>query len=398
MFGLTAVECFIVIVAIFVVLYWITPRKQVWFPLIVLVVLLSILAFKFEPNENDDLLRYFDILTRLHDGGREELQNLIDSNYNNWNTYRACAYYFYFISKFNDVHYMPAVTIFIVYGLAMLVFYKAANRFQVNKVYLFLGIMFFVSTYWYYDTASGIRNGLTFAVVFACAYYHFVEKKHIPLCYLGYVLACLTHSAAIMPVVLVFLTIITLNTSGKFMKYALIFGMVGGSALIQFLATITDNSFIQSIAGKAEGAIGDSINDLTVFTVNFVTYAFVIVILFYVTNYLIKGEYSDDLTRLYKYSSITIYFILGAVYSSLVFMRFVRWIIPVIGGLFFMIGMQIQNNQIKRDGIAYYNYFAPISEKLRVKLKSLFIIIYSGYTAVHFWYLCVGSSLAWMHF
>ena len=35
-------------------------------------------------------------------------------------------------------------------------------------------------------TASGIRNGLAFGVVIACAYYHLVEKRNIILCLFGY--------------------------------------------------------------------------------------------------------------------------------------------------------------------------------------------------------------------
>lgn len=64
------------------------------------------------------------------------------------------------------------MTMFIVYALMFLVMYKAAQRYQVSKGYVLLGTLFFLSTYWFYDTASGIRNGLAFAVVIACAYYH----------------------------------------------------------------------------------------------------------------------------------------------------------------------------------------------------------------------------------
>lgn len=76
--------------------------------------------------------------------------------------------------------------------------YKAAQRYQVSKGYVLMGTLFFLSTYWFYDTASGIRNGLAFAVVIACAYYHLVEKRNIILCFFGYVAACLLHSSPIL--------------------------------------------------------------------------------------------------------------------------------------------------------------------------------------------------------
>ena len=88
-------------------------------------------------------------------------------------------YYFYFLSFFPNNRYLAAMTMFIVYALMFLVMYKAAQRYQVSKGYVLLGTLFFLSTYWFYDTASGIRNGLAFAVVIACAYYHLVEKRNI---------------------------------------------------------------------------------------------------------------------------------------------------------------------------------------------------------------------------
>ena len=225
MFGLTAIECFIAIVIIFVVAYWITPRKASWIPIILVTVLLSFLAFKMMPNYTDDLSRYFSALEAFRAGGKETLHRYIEDDRFGWKTYRVAAYYFYYISKLNNNHFLPAITIFIVYGLGFLTIYRAAKRFEVNKVYLFLAVFFFISTYWFYDTASGIRNGLSFAIAFACAYYHLVERKNIVLCYVGYILACFIHSAGILVVVFVIIAELTLNTSGKFMNFLFIFGL-----------------------------------------------------------------------------------------------------------------------------------------------------------------------------
>ena len=79
-------------------------------------------------------------------------------------------------------------------------------------------------------------------------------------------------------------------------------------------------------------------------------------------------------------------------------MRIARWILPMVGALFYMIGMQIQSDKIKKNGLSYYNYYAPPNEAIRVKTKPFFNALFIGYTAVHFWYLCVGSSLNWITF
>ncbi len=397
-FGASALTCFCIIVAIYVVVYWLTPRKAVAFPFLLIVVLFSVLAYHIEPHITDDLARYFSNLDYLRENGYDGLKYAFEQHWNSWNIYRMCGYYFYFISRLPNNYYMSAITMFIVYGLMFLVLYKAAQRFNVNKLYLFLGSMFFISTYWYYDTASGIRNGLTFAVVFACAYFHLVERKYIPLCCVGYVLACLTHSAGIMPVAFVVLTEFTLNTSGKFLKYALVFGLAGGGLLMNYLSQKTDNEFVQSIAGKAEkNAPGGAMEVSTFFIVNLVTYLVVAVVLMYVSRYITKGDYAKDLKRLYKYSSITMYFLLGSLYSGLIFARFTRWIVPIIGALFFMIGMQIQSDRIGDKRQTYY-FNMEKEERILTQMRSFFIMFYVAYTCVHLWYLVVGSSLNWITF
>lgn len=401
MFGLTAIECFIAIIIIFIITYWITPRKLVWIPMLLTTVLLSILAFNVVPNDTDDLSRYFTQLDYLRDYGREYFDRCVKYNENgsNWGTYKVCGYYFYYMSKLSDNHYMPAITIFIVYGLMFLIIIKAANRFGVDKPQLFFGTMFFLSTYWYYDTLAGIRNGLAFAVIFACAYYHLVERKNIVLCLVGYVLACLMHSAAIMPVSLVLLTILTLNTSGKFLKYVLIFGLAAGGPMIQFLSTKTDNGFVQSIAGRAEShAAGSSSGTGTNFMVNVVVFVVVAIVILFVTVYITESKYGNDLNRFIKYSSIIAYFTLGCLFSSLIFIRFVRWLIPIIGALYYMIGIQMQKNLIAEKGYNYLRYYAPPNIIYRIRLKGLFNIAFIAFTVVHFWYLINGSSLYWMHF
>ena len=397
MFGLSALECFIAIIVIYIVVYWITPRKMNWIPFILVTVLLSVLAYKFVPNETDDLSRYYMQLDYLREYGMNYLRRCFDLGINDWDTYRVCGYYFYFISRLPNNHWMPAITIFLCYGLAFLIFYKAANHFDVSKLYVFLGSMFFLSTYFYYDTVSGIRNGLAFAVVLACAYYHLVERKNILLCCVGYVLACLLHSAAVMPVAFVILTVITLNTSGKVMKYGLIFGITIGGFLLNYLGENSSNGFIQSIAGKAEANGLGSLYTDTNFIVNIVTFAVVSIVVLYVSFYILKGEYAQDLKRFYKYSSIIVYFMFGSILSTMIFLRFARWIAPVLGAVLFMIGMEIQNKQIKRNTPQYY-YNASFPERARYQTKGVFMLFYFAYICVHFWYLVNGSSLVWIHF
>ncbi len=400
MFGLTAIEVFIAIVIIFIVLYWITPQRFSWFPLIVITVLFAVLAYNMTPNDADDLMRYYHEINYMRSDGFRELERAINDDVYEFNTYRVCAYYFYFISRFPNNDWLQTVTIFIVYGLMFLVIYKASRHFNVDKLNTFLGIMFFISTYWYYDVASGIRNGLAFTVACACAYYHLVERKNIILCYVGYLLVCFMHPTGFIPVVLAIITEITLNTSGKFFNFLLLFGIVGGGAILKSLSERTNSSFIQSVAGEAESHMSATIFVAgTMGLVNFSALLIVTFFLIYVSYYFLHGDYTPQLKRLFKFSSINIYFMIGSAISNiLLFFRLTRWILPIIGTLLFMIGMQIQGDQIKKEGIVKLTYYTPLNQSIRIKTRSVVYILYTAYTAVHFWYLCAGSSLHWIMF
>lgn len=399
-FGFNALQSFVIIIALFVVVYWIMPKKLNWISFLFVTVLLAVLAFKIEPNETDDLYRYFDTLDYLRSGGREALENCFKNEWNHWHIYRACGWYFYFISKFPDNHYLSAVTIFIVYGLMFMLIHKTSVRYETSKFDTFLGAMFFLSTYWYYDTASGIRNGLAFAVVFTCAYHHLLLRKHIPLCVIGYILACLTHSAAIMPVVFVALAVITLNNTGKFINFLLVFGIIGGGAGIQFLASVfPGNSFLQSIAGKVEAnELQETLYTQTNYLTNIATLIFVIIVVFYFSYYILNSDHSKDVRLFYKYCSIILFFVVGSLYSPLIFMRFSRWIIPIIGSLFFIAGRQSQVVHISNNDELKIKYYSQFNERIRYSTKSLVFVLYVAYTAVHMWYLVFGSSLNWIHF
>ncbi len=401
MFGLTALQMFLVIVAIFVAVYWITPSKHSWFPLLLVTVLMAWLAFNIVPDSSDDLSRYFKVLDEMREEGYDGLQRYIEEDQFDFKIFRAAAYYVYFISKLPNDHWLPCITMFIVYGLGFYCIYKASKRFNTSKLNTFLGSMFFICTYWYFDTCSGTRNGLAFAVAFACSYQLLVERKFKILCYVGFVLAALTHSAGIIPVVLVIFTELTLNTSGKFLNFLLVFGIIAGAAGIRWLAGISDNSFIQGIAGKVdryEASDLDIVNSGTMFQVNMVVLAIVLLLIFYFSYFILNSEYTKELKRFYKYSSIISFFCIGALFSGLIFVRFARWILPLVGGLIYMIGMQMQENYISEEGMSYCKFYSPPNVSFRVQIKQVVTFSYIVFMAVHMWYMCSGSSLIWLHF
>lgn len=398
--GLTPLQCYVAIVAVFAVVYLFTPRKSIWIPFAVTTVLFAIYAYHIAPDPMDDLSVYFHHMDIFRETGRDGIQYALDENWFEWRTYRVSLYYIYIISQLPNNHFLPAITMFIVYATGFGVLYKAANRFHVNKTNLFFAAFFFISTYWYYDTASGTRNGLAFAVAIACTYQHLVERKHIFWCFVGYICAALTHSSGFLPVVIAILAAVTYKSKSKVIKYFLIFGLAGGGALFEFLATVTDNPFVQSVAGRAENHTSSGeLKTSTWFVISLATFIFVALLLAYFSKYFVDaGKKSDNIKRFYKYSCVLVYFLIGCIFSWLIFVRFARWIIPLVGALIIMFGFTLQEEQEKNYKMQCFekNTFPKVS--IILKLRPVVYILCLAISLVSVWYAVNASSLWYVMF
>lgn len=186
---------YLAIVVAFCVVYPIIPRKYIKWLFLALVLALSIMAFYVKPLKTDDLIRYYNSLNLLREKSLAGYFDLQRDGYGNFDAVPVCGLYFFFVSKLGNNNFLPAITIFLTYGSMLFVIWRFANYYKISKLYIFIGTLFLLSTYWYYDTCSGIRNGLAFAVAMFCLYFDLVEKKKA--FWLGYFVAMGIHSAAV---------------------------------------------------------------------------------------------------------------------------------------------------------------------------------------------------------
>lgn len=406
--GLTGLQFYAAAVIVFAVIYVLTPKKYIWFPLAVLTILFAVLAYHILPDPEDDLTIYYHHMDVFRQMGREGLRYAIEENWFEWKTFKASLYYVYIVSRFPNNSFLPAFTILIVYSLSFDVLYKAAKRFNVSKGGLFFASMFFIATFWYYDVASGTRNGLAFVIAFATAYYHLVEKKNIFICLAGYLCAALMHSSGIIPIALVFAALLTKNLKSKFINVLFVFGISGSSFLINFLAGITDNPFIQSIAGRAE-AHGSGTPHLitsdfgagsggTMYIVTLVTYFVALLLVMYFNLDIKKSRYSEELKSFSQYSSLIMCFLLGCAFTSgLIFLRFVRWIVPVLCGIYIMVGMNSQReNHKKYIEDSFNNNIIPKLSLIYRFAPAVYVAVIA-FVGISFWYDLNGSSLLFLN-
>ena len=390
---------YLIIVLAFCALYPLIPRKHIKWLFLALVLALSVMAFNMVPYKTDDVANYFRQIDQLRDGGWNALQEKIDNNENNWGSLPVCGYYFYFISLFPDNGMLPAITIFLAYGGMFLVLWRAANKFNVGKWYLFLSSLFVLSTYWFYDICSGIRNGLAFTLFCVFIYFDVVEKKFRPACWIGYLLMLGLHSSAILMLTIRMALLLSRKGKGKIMSVLMFFAMLVGGAVIPKLGDITGIEYLQLISQKAERAADTTgVGSQTNYLVNISIFIVACILVIYCLYVLDKNHKYDDFKEYEKFVQLVLSFMIGAFFFGLIFMRFARWVIPAVTSVVFMVGMQA-NTDIKKEMYSNKKQKSVIKSGMLMSSNELLInVCFIAYTCVHLWYACTGSSLIWLHF
>lgn len=394
---------YLIIVLSFCALYPLIPRKHIKWLFLALVLALSVMAFNVVPMETDDLARYYNILERLRRGGWDTLQSMIENGENDWDSLPMCGYYFYIASRFDNNGMLPAMTIFLAYGSMFLVLWRAAEKFNVGKWYLFLSVFLILSTYWFYDICSGIRNGLVYTLFCAYAYFDLVAKKYRIACWVGYALSLLMHSSAIIPLFIVLLLVFTKRFNSSMVSSAMIAVTVLSGFVIPILGDITGIEYLQIISDKAEremnrfGLVTD-----TNYLVNISVFLVAALLAFYGYSTIKKMSNADEkygdmsvYNRLFQY---ILFFMAGSIFTPMIFLRMARWIIPAILSVVFMVGMQA-NTDIKKEMYSNKKQKSVIKSGMLISSNELLInFCFIAYTCVHLWYACTGSSLIWLHF
>ena len=391
---------YLAIVAAFCVIYPFVPRKYIKWLFLALVLALSVMAFFVVPEETDDLSNYFWRIANLRKGGFSLLRQMIEDGSEDWDSLPVCGLYFYLISRFPDNGMLPAVTIFLAYGSIFWVLWRAAKRYEVNKWYLFLASVFLLSTYWFYDICSGIRNGLTFTLFCFFAYVELVEKKWRPACWVGYVAMCLMHSSGILMMMVRLALLVSGRKGSKLTSVLIFFVMIVGGAIMPHLGEITGIEYFQLLSQKAERAVSTSgFANGTQYLVN-VSVFVVAVCVFYYAVYVIKKqtEKYESFSDYINFVQLIVFFMLGSITFTLTFIRFARWVIPAVISVVFMVGMQANSNA-KIEMLTGRKNKSVIKSGMTLSSNELVInFCMVGYLLVHMWYACNGTSLIWLHF
>ena len=390
---------YLIIVLLFCAIYPLVPRKHIKWLFIALVLALSIMAFFAVPKDTDDLYNYFRTLAKLRRGGFKCLRRMIENGEEHWDSLPVCGFYFYLISLFPDNGMLPAVTIFLAYGSMFWVLWRASQRYEVNKWYLFVASFFILSTDWFYEICSGIRNGLTFTLFCFFAYVELVEKKWRPACWVGYVAMCLMHSSGILMMMVRLALLVSGRKGSKLTSVLIFFVMIVGGAIMPHLGEITGIEYFQLLSQKAERAVSTAgtysntqyIVNISVYVISFLLFLFCS----YVMNKLEKYNSFSD----YKsFVQLLMMFMLGSITYGLTFIRFARWVVPAVISVVFMVGMQA-NSDSKAQLVTEKKSKSIIKSGMTLSSNEIIVnFCMVAYTAAHMWYACNGTSLIWLKF
>ena len=395
-------EVYLSIFIAFSILYYFLPKEKSKYAYIFLVIALSIMAYNAVPNYTDDLYRYFMQLNNLRRGGWSVFKDMMKDDTIGWGTFPVCGYYFYFISRLPSNNYLQAITIFLAYGSMFLIVWKVSIRFNISKWYTSLMAFFILSTFWFYDICSGVRNGLAFCIFGLCAYYFFVEKKHKFLCIIGFILMSGLHSSVIMLDVILLLTIITGKSDSKLLTPFMFLGMAVGSSFIGYISEFSNNDYILLIAGKAERHMGEVIDITQIgasYASNIATFVILLLLLIYFIPIIKKSKYKDDLFKYMKFINFTMAFAFGSMFTSgLVFLRLVRFLMPSMVFILIIIGLQIYSDN--KDKKVKKQHSKSIIVNVNKEKNNIMVIncLIFFYTVIYMVYACTLSSLIWLHF
>jgi len=393
-------QVWLMIFVSFCILYWFVPQKRMWILFLATSIALAVMAFHCLPSETDDLSNYYVQLEYLRRGGWHTFQQMLRDNNNNWSSLPVCGYYFYVISRLNDNGYLPAITIFIAYFSMFYCFYKAAIRFEIDKWYLFLGSVFLFVTYWYFDICSGVRNGLAFTVFIVCIYFDVVEQKNRPLCYLGYLLCMGFHSSVIILVALRCVLFITRKNDSKWVFVGMLLAISVCGNILQMIGEATGIQYLQLLSEKAANNMGREILwSKSYIYINSSVLLLTLLLGWYFSKFIKESEKYDEIKEYSKFFWLISFFTAGAFTSQLIYIRIIRWIIPLVGGLVFMVGMKCCN-EVQKKARKPLNVKSIIigSESVLEVNELLITLFFIAYTIVHLWYTCKGTSLIWFHF
>lgn len=306
---------------------FIIKKKSIKTYMIIIVIILSIIAFNFKPTKVYDLYRHYNMLDMCRIYG---FQFII--THKDYATLPVGAVYMYIFSLFKQNGYLPAITTFIFYYSIIKVIDKIikANANLKKKAIIIVLISFFCM-FNYIGLISGIRNYLCFGIFFYFLYMDLVEEKKQKVCFIIYFLLGFLHpSIWILTLIRLITSLVKNRNFSKIICFILLIWSYLKQFIIMILSLFANIPIIQLIIIKLQNY--DSVEANLVANVPLYTFVYLtrnIVFLLIFFDYI--SQYPEKKKKKYViYLMYIIAFVFGSLNEYHFFIRMSEFLLLIM--------------------------------------------------------------------
>ncbi len=215
------------------------------------IILLSVLAFFFVPDEHKDLYRILRMTDNWPKLSLSEFYHLhiVDAP-------TAMGYFYYYLCRkipFDGA--LPAITAILFYSNTFSIIKKLLDNNKLKKESIAIAFLFFMVAGSFLEVISDIRNFLAFSIVARCFCSECIDKRSIVINVPFYALSALMHSAVIPLLIIRFMCYILFeNDMGTFKK-------VFSVSTLGVIVVIFSSRFSNAISRSFDKALGFLGND-----------------------------------------------------------------------------------------------------------------------------------------
>lgn len=282
------------------------------------IILLSVFAFYYEPYITADLYRIREIIKSFSS------YNFIDftKTFLKENPTPVSYILYWLVGKSGDVRILPAIATIVTYSSIFYIVIKYSQLNNISPKNIAVTVLFIMSTGSYMIVISNIRTMLALSLIIFCFFRETVLKKFSLLNILIYAIASLTHSLALVLVVIRFFVFIM----GSSIKMRLKFFIFLLSAIVFLYVLLYQFWLIDSIIDKALGYItGDKYSYIWDYITSFIA----LIIMTFTLKIYHKSK-CGKLKEVYNYIIICIVVAILLIFEFSIFSRLIVCFVPIL--------------------------------------------------------------------
>ena len=180
---------FMLVLVVLAILNATIAKKHLKLFLVLSTVILATLAYHIVAFEASDLYRYMGTMDLCREMGWEWI-------YKYYGPHNPLTYAFlYAIAMLNNDAILPALAVFVTYGLSFVLLYKASKKLESSFSEITIAYWFLILNMNFMYVATVIRFYIAFAIMSYFLYMDIIEKKNRPICFIAYLILCYYHYA-----------------------------------------------------------------------------------------------------------------------------------------------------------------------------------------------------------